>query len=252
MNQVFEYINYRWKAKGRHGIHSPFVYELVDKCLKRDLDREDLIRINDKYTTLLHDERKITIEDHGAGSKFLRNTRVIKSIAKASSSKGKYGRLLYRLSNYYKPKRILEFGTSLGIGTMYLALGNKKSEVVTVEGCSATFEIAKEDLPQNVQAIRSTFDDFLKTLDSTQKFDLIFIDGHHDGKALLDYLNRLEAVIHDDTFILLDDIRWSDSMLSAWKQIVESEKYHVTIDFFRIGLVLPRKQQVKEHFTLKL
>jgi hypothetical protein len=27
------YLKYRIKAKGRHGIHSPFVYKLVDECL---------------------------------------------------------------------------------------------------------------------------------------------------------------------------------------------------------------------------
>ena len=32
-NQFIEYIKYRLKARNRHGIHSPFVYELIDKCL---------------------------------------------------------------------------------------------------------------------------------------------------------------------------------------------------------------------------
>ena len=34
MNRFFEIIKYTWKAKGRHGIHSPFVYDLVDICFR--------------------------------------------------------------------------------------------------------------------------------------------------------------------------------------------------------------------------
>jgi len=34
VNRFIEIIKYSWKAKGRHGIHSPFVYELVDQCFR--------------------------------------------------------------------------------------------------------------------------------------------------------------------------------------------------------------------------
>lgn len=30
---LLQYIQYRWHAKTRHGIHSPFVYAFVDNCL---------------------------------------------------------------------------------------------------------------------------------------------------------------------------------------------------------------------------
>ncbi len=204
---------------------------------------------------LKKNESKIEINDFGAGSKRLNNTRKIKEIYKISSSKGKYSLLLYKLAHYYHPKNILEFGTSLGIGTFHLASGNNSGKVTTVEACENTLNEAKRNFTnfkiKNVTAVHSTFDAFLSS-SQNRSFDLVYIDGHHDGKALLVYLEKLKPLTHNDTIFILDDIRWSDSMYSAWTTLINDPYYHVSLDFFRMGIILPRKQQVKEHFTIRL
>ena len=253
MNQALEYIKYRLKAKGRHGIHSPFVYNLLDECFKIRLSGIEKATISQLYSKLSHDKRIISIEDHGVGSKKLGAKRKISTIIKTSSSKGKYGRLLYQLARYTKPKQMLELGTSLGLGTMHLYLGAPDATLTTVEGCPETYRIAGEHLPKTIHRTRSTFDDYLNELDTdAPKFDLVFIDGHHDGKALLKYLNQLESFTHNDTLFVLDDIRWSPSMKKAWIQLVKDSDYHLTIDLFRVGIIARRSQQEKEHFTLKI
>lgn len=35
LHALSEWVKYRWRAKGRHGVHSPFVYDFVDKGLHR-------------------------------------------------------------------------------------------------------------------------------------------------------------------------------------------------------------------------
>lgn len=253
VNIVFEYINYKRIAKGRHGIHSPFVYDLVDKAFKIVLQKTDSMLLTETFKSLKQNRKIVTIKDFGAGSHKLGSERSIRQIFKISSSVGHYGNILYQLSNYFKPKHILELGTSLGIGTLHFHLGNPKSKITTIEACPETLNFTKDflkDKVSNVNFIESTFSDFLNQI-SVEKYDLIFVDGHHNGKATIDYMQRLEKHSHNETIFILDDIRWSDGMFEAWNTLRKSDKYNVSIDLFRMGILIPRKEQVKEHFVLR-
>jgi predicted O-methyltransferase YrrM len=250
----FEIIKYYLTAKGRHGIHSPYVYDFTDKCLKLDVDLDFIGKRNELYNQLLTSKQKILVNDQGSGSKKLNKQRKVSEIFKFSSSKGKYADLLFKISKYYKPNTILELGTSVGVGTIHLQAGNPNSKIITVEACSETLRIAQSNFQlfdYSIETKNYTFNYFLENLQNNV-FDLIYIDGHHDGQALLNYLNLLQKHIHNETIILLDDIRWSESMINAWREIYSSSAYHVSMDLFRMGIIVPRNQQTKQHFTIKL
>lgn len=250
MNLLAEYIKYRLKAKKRHGIHSPFIYEMSDIVFRQKIDSTSQKTIDDYRNTLLNDNQLIEVKDFGAGSKKMGDQRMVSSIFKTSSA-GNFGKRLFQLSHFYKPTRILELGTSLGFGSLHFALGNPDSQVVSIEGCPNTAEIAKSMLSNYPQIeIRvGQFSEQIPLLEGT--FDIIYIDGHHDGLATLKYLEQLTKHIHDETLILLDDIRWSIDMYDTWKTVVNSSDWHVTVDLFRMGIAVQRKTQVKEHFTLR-
>jgi predicted O-methyltransferase YrrM len=254
VNIVAEYIKYQWNARGRHGAHSPFLYDLVDVCLRIPLDKQDLAIAQGLVDRLKSDSRSIQITDAGAGSHKLGRERKVSSILAVSSSKGKYAKLLYRLARHYQPKRILEFGTSLGVGTVHLALGAPKADVLTVEACPETQKIAIEQFTRlnlnNISPVLSTFQQFIESYQG-ELFDMVFVDGHHDGQALLSYMNELKPITHNDTIFVLDDIRWSNSMMEAFETLVDSSNYHVSMDFFRVGIIVPRQQQEKEHFIVR-
>lgn len=255
MNLFKHYISYRLHAKGKHSIHSPFIYTFINECLSTKVDKIFLSKRKNIFKLLKKNNSAIEISDFGAGSKKLGKTRKVADIFKTSSSKGKYSLLLYRLSFFYSPQEILELGTSLGIGSIHLKSGNLNSNVTTIEACKNTLEIAKNNFNflnlESITAINSTFDNYLKD-NIEEKFDLVFIDGHHDGSAMIQYLEKLKSYTHNETIFILDDIRWSDSMYANWKKIIEDPYFHVSIDFFRMGIVIPRSQQTKEHFILKL
>lgn len=197
----------------------------------------------------------VRITDHGAGSRKLGSLRSVGAIYKTNTSKGKFGKTLFQLMHHYQLKSALELGTSLGIGSTCMALGNTQATITTIEGDPNIHKIAKENFDAlqltSIQALEGTFVNVLPHLPNTQ-YDLIFIDGHHDGNALLHYVEALLPHAHDNTFFLLDDIRWSASMKSAWEQLKKDERFHVSIDFFRMGMLLLRPQQEKEHFNILL
>jgi predicted O-methyltransferase YrrM len=249
----FEYINYYLVAKGRHGIHSPFAYDFIDKCVRLSLDQEFVSQRKLLFSDLRKSTEIISVQDFGAGSKKMSNQRKVSSIFKNSSSKGKYADLLYKISNFYKPNRILELGTSLGVGTIHLQAGNTASEIITIDACPETLYLAQKNFKNfnlTIKTINTTFQQYISGL-KDEKFDLVYIDGHHDGEALLAYLENLKPFIHNDTLLILDDIRWSNSMLTAWRKIYKSEFYHVSIELLRMGIVTPRKQQNKQHFVVR-
>lgn len=250
MNLIAEYIKYRLKAKKRHGIHSPFVYELSDQVFRHQISYNDLTIIQMYRNQLKRDQRIIEVRDFGAGSKKMGNQRKVSSIFKTSSA-GNFGKRLYQLSNHFKPTRVLELGTSLGFGSLHLALGNPGAEIISIEGCSNTAVVAAEMLKnhKNIDIRIGQFSEIIPSLSG--QFDLIYLDGHHNGQATLDYLAMLESHIHNESLIVLDDIRWSADMFEAWNSLVNHDKWHVTIDLFRTGIILNRDFQEKEHFFVR-
>jgi predicted O-methyltransferase YrrM len=138
---------------------------------------------------------------------------------------------------------------------MHLAWGNPKSKVISIDACKNTLTLAQKHLDQNeiqnATLILGRFEDYLNQ-DLNLIFDLVYIDGHHNGKALKNYLKQLEKFTNENTIFLLDDIRWSDDMFQSWNEIIAKEEFHLTIDLFRMGIIIRRPQQVKEHFVIKL
>lgn len=254
-HQITSYLSFIRSATNHHGVHSPFVYELVTQCFYNKT-RYNSYKELSKYRDYLYQSKEvINVTDFGAGSRvFSSNKRPVAAIAKNAGISTKRQRLLYRIAQYLKPGAILELGTSLGLGTMALALGNPKSNVVTVEGCPEISKIATHGFKKfklsNITHRNLSFQEFFKNNDTT--FDLVYIDGHHDGKRTLDYFEHVLATAKPTSVFIFDDIYWSSSMTQAWKQIYQHPKVTVSIDTFYWGVIFFRKEQQKQHFKIRL
>ncbi|MDT0689504.1 class I SAM-dependent methyltransferase [Salegentibacter sp. F188] len=117
--------------------------------------------------SLLKNDNFIKVTDFGAGSRvFSSDKRKISAVAKNAGISRKRAKLLYRLVNYLECKNVLELGTSLGIATSAMA-ANKSTNVLTVEGCPETANIAQQQfdrfgLNNNIQMKIGKFEDALE------------------------------------------------------------------------------------------
>lgn len=248
------YFQYRKKRVNAHGLHSPFAFEFYNEIIKkRKLGKQP--RAEQLRKELCKRQALISVTDLGAGSKKNNQPkRSISSIAKNAATPRKQGEFMSRLIDFYKLKSGLELGTSLGMGTAYMALTDSAFQVKTIEGCPETAAIAKENFQAlklgNIEQEVGAFDAVLKK-EGDQKYDLIYIDGNHQYQPTVDYFEFALAHTHDTSFIIFDDIHWSEEMEEAWKKIIASPQINVSMDFFKFGIVTKRSGQRKQDFVIK-
>lgn len=254
---LISYLKFLIQSKNEHSVHSPFVFSFITKCLynkKNFIEYEKLV----KFRNLLYQNKQIIqVTDYGAGSRvFNSNSRQVSKIAKTAGISKKRAKILFLITNYFKPNSILEFGTSLGLATLPLFLGNKNAQIITVEGCFETIKIAKNNSEflnkENINFINSRFTEYLNFIKKNTTFDLIYFDGNHSKDATIQYFEKLIPTKNNDSIWIFDDIHWSEEMENAWGIIKNHPEVTVTIDTFQWGIIFFRKQQAKEHFNIRV
>lgn len=254
---ITDYLKHRLTAKSRHGTHSPFVYKLADEVIYDFTDKSEYKTIEDKRKKLFNDDSIITVTDLGAGSHLNKNrTKKVSQIAKNALKSPRLAKLIYRLAKNTKPKSAIELGTCLGITTAYLAKTDPETEIITIEGCPQTAEVAKKNFEalklDNIELHVGNFDLILPDIIAKQpSLDFVYIDGNHRKDATLNYFKWCLPKVNEDSLLIFDDIYWSQGMKEAWAEIKNDPDVTVTVDLFWIGLVYFKKGQAKEHFKLK-
>jgi predicted O-methyltransferase YrrM len=272
-----QYLKFLARSKNQHGVHSPFVYELVTQCFYDIRHFMDYERLGQFRRELVKSDKVLQVTDLGSGSRvdqLNKSSKKVQSMLRHAGASKKKQRLLYRLGAYFKPAQILELGTHLGMGTTALSLGAKPKRIITVEGCPETAQYTQNNLShwsQNnpelsaIELLNNNFEDFLNefqdlqdiqnskmALNSHATFDLIYLDGHHDGPATLSYFESLKKYTRDTTVLIIDDIHWSAGMSDAWQHIIKDPKVSVSIDTFFCGFLFFHPTQAKEDFVIRV
>ncbi len=257
LSQAKRLIDYYFKAKTHYQVDSPFVFDFVQSVLEDDRWFYPFSEVEPLRQQLLQDSTQVNVTDFGAGSRVsLHKKRAVKDLARYSATTPHFCRILFRIVQHYKPKKLVELGTSLGISSLYQSQAALNGTLHTLEGCPEISKLAKRNFKQmqtsNIRLHTGKFEDTLPgILNELGQLDYVFIDGNHREKPTLAYFETCLKYAHNDTIFIFDDIHWSDEMEAAWAAIKAHSRTQLTIDLFKFAVVFIRQeQQKKEHFVL--
>ena len=259
LHMLFQYLFNQIRSQSRFKIHSPFVYNLYKYVIQERTQYPDFQQIEHVRQDLLSRQRFIKKTDLGARSgddPFSQHFVRVKDIARKSSVSPRKGEFLYKLVRHYKPRTIIELGTAFGISAMYMAKGYPNSQVITLEGCSDTLNIASHNFSRlgipNIEERCGNFNELLgQTLKKCGTVDLVFFDGNHKEEATMRYFDLCLRHANNYSIFIFDDISWSEGMRRAWEEIKKDPMVTVTVDLFTLGIVFFRKELSKEDFVLR-
>lgn len=135
---------------------------------------------------------------------------------------------LVQLIQKNKLRNIVEFGTSFGISTLFLAQGAiaTNGHIITTELIESKAKKAIENFKKAGvnDRIEVRIGDALKTLKHhSEPIDLLLLDGWKD--LYLPLFRMLEANFHKDTIIYVDNADMSDTQLFL-RTIRQNSAYH--------------------------
>jgi predicted O-methyltransferase YrrM len=266
LHRLFYTIKFYFTAKTVYQLHSPFVFDLANAVVE---DRRyfyafrDIEHLREK---MLSTNTRIEFQDFGAGSKGILSekipdsnniqTRTIAQLTSNSGSSRCQSQRLFRLAHHLQPKKMLELGTSLGIGSMYLAAAVGNAQFITLEGSPKCAEVARLNLKtlklNHAKVVTGAFEKTLKTaLTELNTLDFVFLDGNHRLEPTLAYFETCLAHAHEKTVFVLDDIFWSKEMTIAWETLKNHSKVTLSIAFSDISMVFINPDfLIKQHFEV--
>lgn len=256
MYKITAYISFIFSVFFQKKPISNDVLDLTQNCFRKQVEPKKITQFNRYKQQLLHNKKTIEVTDFGAGSRvFNSNHRKVSDIVKHAGIHTKHAKLLINLVTYFQPKNILEIGTSVGLGTAALAIGNPNATIISLEGCAKTAHIAQENLKLNnlLAAIYvGNFENTLHKAIQNKQFDLIYFDGNHEKQATLNYFEQCLLTANEKSIFIFDDIYWSKSMQEAWIEIKNNPKVSTTINTFQWGIVFFNPKEKKEHYLIQV
>ena len=228
-------------------------------ALSRRLDADEAVwveRIESARRELLRSTDTIAVDDYGAvspehtlsGDEMAQGRvyeTVIGDLCRACSKPYFWSLLLFELIRQFRPVHCVELGTCVGISAAYqgaaLALNGQGGSLVTIEGSQQTADVARRNLHglglATVAVTVGRFQDVLPTVLAGQRpVDYVFVDGHHDQEATVQYFEVVCPYLSATAVVVFDDISWSAGMREAWERIAADPRINLAVDLGAVGV----------------
>ena len=216
-NNPLRYIN-RMRHSGGFGVHSHFAFNLI------------LETIHNPHSYYIYNENKRKIDGARLHKQFNLN----------------YAELLFRLTNRFDAKDILEIGSGFGINTLYIGAHSKQTFIVCVEQNDEKVKTAQSLLTDKLENII-----FTKALPTTESsFDAIVwnLDEYSLNKE--ETLQAISAKIKIDGFVVVNQINKSKHNKDVWQKILQLDRLTMSFDLGAIGIGFFRPSLPKLNYDL--
>jgi len=254
--QIQSYLNLALKGRSKYYIHSPFVFQLIQEVIDKQLETPSTQAIKSYRDSLK--KRLLPMSSIVPGLEYISPPKdaSLAYLNKQASIPHAYGRCLHHLVQFMQAKKVLEIGSCIGISSAYMASANKVELLQCLEGNPLRIQAAEEMHQElginNIYTTEGLFQDTLPSLCSKGKsWDFVYMDGHHEYAPTMDYFHMLLPTLHEASCVVMDDIYWSKGMNKAWNEIRTHPNVMLSVDLFRFGwLFFNSNRKEQEHFKL--
>lgn len=85
------------------------------------------------------------------------------------------------------------------------------------------------------------------TSNENPPFDLIYFDQVTNDLAFTQKEN-----LHNGSMVIINNIHENKSTTASWAELIQNKAITVSIDLFYCGVLFFRKEQIKEHFKIRI
>lgn len=212
---------YKIRHHRGHGIHSPFVFNLITKVIEEKTPYYKYLDIQEYIENSPHLNEKIT----------------------------KYNKLGFRLSNYFNSKNILEIGSGEGLNTLYLTAPHQDLKCTCIETDLNKAKLANTIYSRWNRKIDLYTDSNISFIEG--KYDCIYINLKNYTLFTKDsLLSLLKRTVSTETYVIINGIRTNKKSQMLWIDLDDIEGRTAKLDLFHIGILFFDKKLYKWNYQI--
>ena len=222
------------RSKG-HGIHSPSAYNFVRNVLR------------EKSPYYCYDDMK---EMRQAVIDSLRD---VKNHPRVISFKGM--KMLFRITNYFNPQRIMQVGTCYGLTAATMLNVSSQSSLWLYEPHIDSYPVIGNVLADYIDSIECynnldvAFEDYEQMLGDNQR-PFVLVNSVPESADFETLKQRLLSMLQGECVLVFRNIHRSASVKRLWRHLKQSMMHGQSFTNEKTGVIVAKQSLNLEHFFL--